>query len=75
MRGEEIRESIEPVYRPAADPSVPERELDRLVPEAHPAWKRALALLDKLGGKPLLEPTTAGPPVGGPTTTPRPPRP
>jgi hypothetical protein len=69
------RVTIEPVYRPAADPSVPERELDRLVPEAHPAWKRALALLDKLGGKPLLEPTTAGPPVGGPATTPQQPRP
>ena len=44
--------TIEPVYRLVADPSVPERELDRLVPPEHPAWKRAQALLfDRLGGK------------------------
>jgi len=56
------RVTIEPVYRPRADPSVPERELDRLVPDAHPAWKRAQDILEKLGGKPTLEPA-AGPPV------------
>jgi hypothetical protein len=56
------RVTIEPVFRPQADPSVPERELDRLVPESHPAWKRAEGLLEKLGGKPKLEPA-AGPPV------------
>jgi hypothetical protein len=56
------RVTIEPAYRPAADPSVPERELDRLVPETHPAWRRAQALLEKLGGQPLVTPA-AGPPV------------
>jgi hypothetical protein len=59
------RVTIEPVYRPAADPSVPERELDRLVPETHPAWTRAQALLQKVGGRPKLEPA-AGPPVAPP---------
>jgi hypothetical protein len=45
--------TIEPVYRTMADASVPQRELDRLVPEEHPARKRAQALLEKLGGKPI----------------------
>ena len=64
------RVTIEPVYRPLADPSVPERELDRLVPESHPAWKRAQGVLEKLAGKPKLEPA-AGPPVAPPTGEPK----
>jgi hypothetical protein len=48
---------------------VPERELDRLVPESHPAWKRAQGVLEKLAGKPKLEPAT-GPPVAPPTGEP-----
>ena len=47
------RITIEPVYRVVADPSVPERELDRLVPEGHAARVRAQAIFDKLGAKPI----------------------
>lgn len=47
------RITIEPVYRVSADPSVPERELDRLVPEGHPARKWAEAFFEKMGAKPV----------------------
>ena len=58
--------TIEPVYRVVADPSVPERELDHLVPEGHPARAYAQAIFDKLGAKPLeIVPTTPGQRTGG----------
>ncbi|HEX5817881.1 MAG TPA: hypothetical protein VFY20_03330 [Gemmatimonadales bacterium] len=67
------RVTIEPVYRPTADPSVPERELDRLVPETHPAWRRAQALLEKLGGKPMVVPAEGPPVTPQPAAAPAPP--
>jgi len=63
------RITIEPVYRVMADPSIPERELERLVPEGHPARALAQAIFDKLGAKPIEEiqakPSTR---TGAPTT-------
>jgi hypothetical protein len=47
------RITIEPVYRVSADPSVPERELDRLVPEGHPARKWAETFFAQMGAKPV----------------------
>ncbi|HEX5635363.1 MAG TPA: hypothetical protein VFX50_19100 [Gemmatimonadales bacterium] len=40
--------TLETSYRPLADPSVPDRELDRAVPEGHPAQARMAALLEKI---------------------------
>jgi hypothetical protein len=40
--------TIETLYRPLADPSLPERELDREVPPDHPTRKRVDALLQAL---------------------------
>ena len=34
------RVTVETVFRPLADPSLPDRELDRLVPSDHPVGKR-----------------------------------
>lgn len=39
---------VETVYRPLADPSRPERDLDRHVPEDHPVQRRVNAVLRKL---------------------------
>ena len=54
------RMTVETVYRPLADPSLPERELDRQVPRDHPvAVKVRTALQDlvkKYGGPPAPEP-------------------
>jgi len=40
--------TIETLYRPLADPSLPERELDREVPPDHPTRKRVDALIQVL---------------------------
>jgi hypothetical protein len=53
---------IETVYRPVADPSLPERELDRQVPTDHPVGKRVGAVvtaLSKLYGDVLPDSTAA----------------
>ena len=48
--------TVETVYRPLADPSLPERELERLVPPAHPVAVKVEqvleALLKRHGGPP-----------------------
>jgi hypothetical protein len=42
------RVTMETVYRPLADPSLPDRELDRLVPGDHPVGKRVGDLISAL---------------------------
>ena len=57
------RVTIETVYRPVADPSLPERELDRPVPQDHPVGKRVGELvtdLVKTYGTPVTDSTAAG---------------
>ena len=39
---------VETLYRPIADPSLPERELERQVPADHPAAKKVQAALGRL---------------------------
>ena len=56
--------TVETVYRAMADPSLPQRELERQVPRDHPvATKVRAALQDMLkryGGPPVTEPTQQG---------------
>jgi hypothetical protein len=56
--------TVETVYRPFADPSLPERELERPVPPAHPMAVKVeeilAALLKRHGGPP---PPAAEPPA------------
>jgi hypothetical protein len=40
--------TVETLYHPLADPSLPERELDRQVPKDHPTGKRVDAIIEKL---------------------------
>jgi hypothetical protein len=40
--------TVETLYRPIADPSLPERELERQVPADHPAAKKVQAALGRL---------------------------
>jgi hypothetical protein len=51
--------TVETLYRPMADPSLPERELDRQVSRAHPVAKKMDALLEALlkryGGPPKTD--------------------
>jgi len=61
--------SVETSYRPYADPSLPDRELDRQAPPDHPIAIRVRAALEKLikefGGPPSPEaqaPATGSPP-------------
>jgi len=60
--------SVETSYRPVADPSLPERELDRQVPRNHPISVKMEEVLKQLvqryGGPP--PPTTPGAPAGTP---------
>ncbi|HEU4953607.1 MAG TPA: hypothetical protein VFT28_03495 [Gemmatimonadales bacterium] len=60
--------TVETVYRPLADPSVPERELDRQVPKTHPVAVKVRAeladLLKRWGGPP--PDTTKQPPPTAP---------
>jgi hypothetical protein len=51
--------TVETVYRPLADPSLPPRELDRQVPRSHPVAVKVRAALQELvkryGGPPAQE--------------------
>jgi hypothetical protein len=47
----QTRLTVEPVYRPRFDPSRAERDLEVIVPEAHPGHKIAARLVDKLKKK------------------------
>ncbi len=53
--------TVETVYRPLADPSLPERELERQVPREHPTAVKVeqilQAMLKRYGGPPALEAT------------------
>ena len=55
---------VETLYRPVADPSLPERELERQVPSTHPAAVKVQgileAMLKRFGGPP---PPAAEPPA------------
>jgi hypothetical protein len=59
--------TVETVYRPVADPSLPERELDRQVPRDHPVAIKIRAALQELvkryGGPPAPAAPAAAPPV------------
>jgi len=52
--------TVETVYRPVADPSLPQRELEREVPKDHPVATKVRATLQgmvkKYGGPPATEP-------------------
>jgi len=56
---------VETVYRPLADPSLPERELDRQVPPGHPTALRVTQVLkqlvDRYGGAPAAASETPAP--------------
>ena len=66
--------TVETVYRAMADPSLPQRELERQVPRDHPvATKVRAALQDMLkryGGPPVTEPTQQGGQRGEPAIQP-----
>jgi hypothetical protein len=51
--------TVETVYRPLADPSLPERELDREVPKDHPVAAKVRAglqeMVKKYGGPPATD--------------------
>ncbi len=49
------RIQVEIAYRPWADPSLPERELERLVPLSHPVVARVQAALTRIGGPEATE--------------------
>jgi hypothetical protein len=57
--------TVETLYRPLADPSLPERELERQVPKTHPVAVKIeaelTALLQRWGGPPPPEPAAARP--------------
>ena len=53
------RVTLEGVWRPLADPSLPERELERALPPGHPAARRIQRALDRVTGAAV---TPAGPP-------------
>jgi hypothetical protein len=59
--------TVETVYRPLADPSVPERELERQVPKTHPIAVKVQAeladLLKRWGGPPPADTTKQPPPT------------
>ena len=55
----ESRVTLEGVWRPLADPSLPERELERALPAGHPAAVRLQRALDRVTGA-AVQP--AGPP-------------
>jgi hypothetical protein len=47
----QTRLTVEPVYRPRFDPSRAERDLEFIVPEAHPGHRIAVRLIEKLKEK------------------------
>ena len=65
------RVTMETVYRPLADPSLPDRELDRLVPSDHPVGKRVGDLITALARVygPQLSDSTRETPFGIPGRT------
>jgi hypothetical protein len=62
--------TVETLYRPLLDPSLPERELERQVPQDHPVAMKVVAtlkkLVDRYGGRPGVQteppPSEAGEP-------------
>ena len=64
--------SVETVYRPLADPSLPERELERQVPAKHPVAVKVDSVLQRMvkrfGGPPppAAAPAPGSPPPAGP---------
>ncbi|HEX6105988.1 MAG TPA: hypothetical protein VFZ26_10405 [Gemmatimonadales bacterium] len=60
---------VETLYRPLADPSLPERELERQVSREHPASLKVerilAAMLERYGGPPRPQPQPAGPGASG----------
>jgi hypothetical protein len=60
--------TVETLYRPMADPSRPERELDRQVPKDHPLALRVQhaleTLLKRYGGPPPPQPKQPAAPAG-----------
>ncbi len=59
--------SVETSYRPAADPSLPERELDRQVPGNHPVAMKVTDVLKKLVERYGGPPQPQSQPPAGPT--------
>ena len=59
--------TVETLYRPLADPSLPERELDRQVPPGHPVGKKVEKLLEgmlkRYGGPPQADTVQRRPPT------------
>ena len=55
------RVTLEAVWRPLADPSLPDRELERALPAGHPAALRIQRALERVAGPSV---TPAGPPPG-----------
>jgi hypothetical protein len=57
--------TVETLYRPLADPSLPERELEREVEPDHPVALKMVAVLkqlvDRYGGAPAAQPEAPGP--------------
>jgi hypothetical protein len=64
--------TVETVYRPVADASLPDRELDRQVPRDHPVAIKVRAALQDLvrryGGPPAQTTQPTPPPGGAPDT-------
>jgi hypothetical protein len=62
--------TVETVYRPLRDPSLPDRELEREVAPDHPVALKVVAVLQKLvqryGGPPPEQEQPAAPPEEGP---------
>jgi hypothetical protein len=71
--------SVETVYRPLADPSLPQRELDRQVARDHPVAIKVRATLQDLvkryGGPPQPAQTPTAAPEGEPGNEPQPEQP
>jgi hypothetical protein len=67
--------AVETVYRPVADPSLPQRELDRQVPRDHPVAIKVRAALQDLvkryGGPPQPAQTPTAAPQGEPGNEPQ----
>jgi hypothetical protein len=58
--------TVETIYRPLADPSLPERELDRQVPRDHPVAIKVRAALQDLVKRYGGPPAPVARPAGGP---------
>jgi hypothetical protein len=62
--------TVETVYRPAADPSLPERELDLQVPRDHPVAIKVRSALQGLVKQYGGPPAQVAPPAASPGTAP-----